>query len=64
LVGGNLKSRKFKFAETRITFSEFNGNISFITDILTYTPELLLEKLNVSQLVKKFSAFYGTPKVH
>jgi hypothetical protein len=30
----------------------------------SHFPNLLLEKLTVTQLVKKFPAFYGTPKVH
>jgi hypothetical protein len=32
--------------------------------LLTPWSSVLLEKLTGSQLVKKFPAFYGTPKVH
>jgi len=43
-------------------------DISYHSFIITYllTPwcRVLLEKLTGLQLVKKFPAFYGTPKVH
>ena len=35
-----------------------------LTYLLTPWSRVLLEKLTGSQLVKKFTAFYGTPKVH
>ena len=37
---------------------------STFTYLLTSCSTVILEKLTGSQLVKKFPAFYGTPKVH
>ena len=36
----------------------------FKNNILSPCSRVLLEKLTIPQLVKKFSAFYGTPKAH
>jgi hypothetical protein len=41
----------------------FNVNADFITYLLTPWNRVLLEKLTVFQLVKKFSAFYGTRRL-
>ena len=37
---------------------------NLLTYLLTSCSTVLLEKLTVSQLVNKFPASYGTPKVH
>ena len=42
--------------------SEMQRRILLTPSILTYSMRVLLEKLTGSQLIKKFSAFYGTRK--